>query len=192
MTGRTHDLAAFATLTAVFVSCPLVEMSVATAVTAVFANMIGGLLPDIDQEGSDLWDKIRGGNIIDEIVSPILGGHRHISHSLLGLGIVWYLSWNFLGYVGKFLIVDRYVVFMAFMIGFVSHIAADMLTRDGTPLLYPLKKCFGIPPWKIMRIKTGSFVERLLVFPGLLVFIGWMLVSHKDKLELFLRQFLKF
>ena len=69
---------------------------------------------------------------------------------------------------------------------------ADMLTREGVPLLYPWKKKFGIPPIKLMRIKTNSWVERLFVFPGLLVFTGWILITHKDKLELFVKQYLKF
>ncbi|OGD78236.1 hypothetical protein A2368_02840 [Candidatus Collierbacteria bacterium RIFOXYB1_FULL_49_13] len=192
MTGRTHDLAAFATLAAVFVASPLREMSIATAVTAVFANMIGGLLPDIDQEGSDFWDKIRGGDILDEVVTPILGGHRNLSHSLLGLGVFYWLSWQLLGYISRFLIVDQQIVFIAFIIGLASHIIADMLTREGVPLLYPWKKKFGIPPIKLMRIKTNSWVERLFVFPGLLVFTGWILITHKDKLELFVKQYLKF
>jgi len=192
MTGRTHDLAAFATLAAVFVASPLREMSIATAVTAVFANMVGGLIPDADQPGSDLYDKVRGGNMLDEVVTPLFGGHRHVSHSLVGLGVGSYLAWWLLGYLGKFLIIDRQVVFVAFSLGMWSHLVTDMLTREGVPLLFPWKKKFGIPPWRIMRLKTNSWIERLLVFPGLLTFTIWLLIKNKDKVELFLKEYLVF
>lgn len=49
MTGRTHDLAAFTALTIAIATTPIPHMSLATAIVAFSANMIGGLAPDIDQ-----------------------------------------------------------------------------------------------------------------------------------------------
>ena len=57
MTGRTHDLAALTTLTFVVATQPLSPISLATFFTAIAANMIGGVAPDIDQPTGVLWRK---------------------------------------------------------------------------------------------------------------------------------------
>jgi len=50
MTGRTHDLAAITALGVVVVlMTPEHTVTLGTAIAAVFANLIGGIAPDIDQ-----------------------------------------------------------------------------------------------------------------------------------------------
>jgi len=44
----------------------------------------------------------------------------------------------------------------------------------------------GIPPIKAMRMDTGKFMERVIVFPGLLVFTGYLLYIHQNKVLEFL------
>ncbi len=46
MTGRTHDLAAFTAMGVVVVSNPLPQITLATALVALIANMIGGIAPE--------------------------------------------------------------------------------------------------------------------------------------------------
>jgi hypothetical protein len=49
MTARTHDLAAITALGVVVLAQPPRTVTLATAIVAVFANLIGGIAPDVDQ-----------------------------------------------------------------------------------------------------------------------------------------------
>lgn len=192
MTGRTHDLAAFTALTIVFISLPEIpEMSMATAIAAFSANFIGGLFPDIDQPTSDLWDNFRLGPYVAKVIVPALGGHRHISHSIFGVCAIGFLSYHLLQFLSTIILIDMYIVWCTFMIGILSHIVMDMLTKDGVPLLWPLKWDFGIPPIKAFRIRSGKFMENYVIFPGLGVFTLYLLYLHSDKLLQFLRIYIK-
>lgn len=72
------------------------------------------------------------------------------------------------------------------MIGFVSHLVTDAMTRQGIPLLFPLPWDFGIPPFKFLRMKTGGFVELWIVVPVLILLNGYLVYEYYEKyLELF-------
>lgn len=113
MTGRTHDLAAFTALNLVIVTQPIAQFSLPTAFVAFGANMLGGLTPDIDQSTSNFWDKIRGGNVIARLISPLIGGHRFISHSILGVIIFAFIAQWVLNLLGSFIIADMEIVWMS-------------------------------------------------------------------------------
>lgn len=191
MTGKTHDLAAFTALLAVCIYLPAIpQMSAATAIAAFGANFVGGLFPDIDQPTSDLWDNFRLGPFIAKLVCPALGGHRHISHSILGVFLIGALSRLLLQLLSSIILIDMEIVWYAFMIGVVSHILTDLPTRAGVPLLWPLTCKFGIPPWKSLRMESGKFVENWIVFPTLLATSLYLLYTHQAKfLEFFQRYF---
>lgn len=194
MTGRTHDLAAFTALVIAFVYAPVIPaMSLETVVVAMGANFVGGLFPDIDQPTSDFWDNFRLGPFVAKIVVPALGGHRHISHSFLGLVIIGLGSSFLLDWTLPYILLDinADIVWNAFMIGVVSHILMDMPTKAGVPLLWPFGFKFGIPPMKSLRIESGKFVEKWIVFPGLLLFTGYLLFEHQDKVLLFIHRFVR-
>ncbi|MEK9201137.1 MAG: metal-dependent hydrolase, partial [Patescibacteria group bacterium] len=160
MTGRTHDLVAFTGMIMVLAYLPVTDMSLATAVVGFGANMLGGLGPDLDEATADIWDKLRGGSLISRIISPLLGGHRLISHSILGMWLIGIgLKW-LLAKIGAVLIVDMNIVWWAFMIGYASHLISDMLTKEGVPLLFPIPIKFGFPPFKALRITTGKIMEK--------------------------------
>ncbi len=192
MTGRTHDLAAFTGLSVYFVVFPLIDMSLATLITLLAANFIGGLFPDIDQSTGALWNRLRGGSFLGKLISPLLGGHRLITHSILGLVLTGYLLRWILEVLHNVLLVDMNIVWWGFMIGFVTHLFMDMLTRDGIPLLFPIPVKFGIPPIKSMRPKTGGLFEKILVFPGLILINGLLVYGNYEKLLTFLKLFINF
>jgi len=107
MTGRTHDLAAFTALNAMFIAeAAPPDISFATLAAAVGANMIGGLLPDIDDATSDIWDKVRGGSFLGKLIKPLVGQHRMLSHSILGMVIVGFLSEWFLNWLATIVLVN--------------------------------------------------------------------------------------
>ncbi len=192
MTGRTHDLAAFTGLSVYFVIFPLIDMSLATLITMLAANFIGGLFPDIDQSTGALWNRLRGGGFLGKLISPLLGGHRLITHSVLGLVLTGYLLRWVLEVLHSVLLVDMNIVWWGFMIGFISHLIMDMLTRDGIPLFFPIPVKFGIPPLKSMRPKTGGLFEKTLIFPGLIIANGMLIYYNYEKLLTFLKLFVNF
>jgi inner membrane protein len=191
MTGRTHDLAAFTALTYVIVTQPITEMSLGTALIAFTANMIGGLAPDIDQSTSSVWRRIRGGSILGRLISPLIGGHRLLSHSIIGVIMAGFILEVLLNIASSFLIVDHDVVWWAFMIGFVSHLIMDSFTREGVPWFFPIPISLGIPPLSFLRMKTGGLVEKSFVFPALLFINGYLIYMNYNKFLDFITNHIK-
>lgn len=189
MTGRTHDLAAFTTLTYIIATQPLMTMSLATAAVAIAANMIGGVFPDIDQPTGKIWHQVPAGGIVGRLFHPFLGAHRTISHSLLGAFLASLLVKAILTYTHTFLLVDNNIVYLSFMLGFMSHLVMDSFTKEGVPWLFPIPIKIGVPPIKAMRITTGKFIETIIVFPGLLLFNGYLIYMNYGKFLDFIRHY---
>lgn len=187
MTGRTHDLAAFTAISFIVATQPISHMSLATAFVAFSANMIGGLAPDIDQSTGALWKKISLGTFLGKIISPIFGGHRHISHSILGIVLFGVLSKFFLLLISGVLIVNMDIVWYAFMIGVLSHLITDTFTHSGVPWFFPIPINLGIPPIKALRFRTGGLVEKGIVFPGLILFNMWIFYAYHLQIIDFLK-----
>ena len=68
------------------------------------------------------------------------------------------------------------------MIGFASHLIMDTFTHEGVPWLLPVPVKFGIPPFRFLRIPTGGFMERFVIFPGLAIFNVYLYYSHYSKI----------
>lgn len=83
------------------------------------------------------------------------------------------------------------IVWWAFMIGFVSHLLMDTITREGVPWLFPIPIHIGIPPFKFMRIKTGGMIEKSIIFPGLILANGYIYYHNYGHVLTFLRHFAK-
>src|SRR5690606_5860825 len=116
--------------------------------------------------------------ILAKIVKPFIGKHRMFSHSLLGMAIFGLLLHYLLIWVNTFVLVDMHIVWWAVMIGFGSHLIADALTKQGIPLFFPLPWEFGIPPIELLRMKTGGFTEKYIVFPGLIILNGVLIYQN--------------
>jgi membrane-bound metal-dependent hydrolase YbcI (DUF457 family) len=88
-------------------------------------NFIGGLAPDIDQPTADLWNRLPAGGVWGRVFYKFLGGHRFISHSLLGVFLFGFLLHLLLNAMSSVVLVDMNVVWWSFMIGFVSHLLME-------------------------------------------------------------------
>lgn len=181
MTGRTHDLTAFGALVLVLATQEIPQVSLATAVVGLGATMIGGLAPDLDEPTAKLWKKLPAGSIFSQIVKPLLGGHRMISHSLLGIFVIGQVVNWILARVGTVVLVDMDIVWWAFMIGYVSHLLIDTITKEGVPWFFPIPLKIGFPPIKSLRITTGEMAEKAIIFPGLMVGIGYLIYQNYGK-----------
>jgi inner membrane protein len=173
MNARTHDLAAIAALTVVvIVESPLPPLSLATVLLALFANQLGGIAPDIDQPTAPFWRNLPVGGFFGRLIAKMLGGHRFLTHSLLGVMLLGFLvHWLlvFLQPIMPHVQIDY--VWWAFIIGMLSHLVMDTLTKEGVPWLLPIPVKFGFPPLRKFRITTGKAVENFIVFPLLLVLL---------------------
>lgn len=188
MTGRTHDLAAISALGAVVWFEPIQTITLATALIAILANQIGGILPDIDQPTAPLWKNLPIGKFVGKSVDALLGGHRYISHSLIGLtvfGALAYLILNFLHPSMPHLNIG--LVWWAFMVGILSHLILDSFTKEGVPWLLPITRKFGFPT-KSLRITTGKSFETLIFFPAMLLLDIWFCISHYQFILAFIHQ----
>ncbi len=120
------------------------------------------LLPDIDHPKSFLGQRLRW------ISKPIARacGHRGFTHSLLAIFVllaVFYLKVP----ENAWLPVDA---LQGMVLGYLSHILADMLTPAGVPLLWPCRWRFRFP---IVTPHKNNQLERVLCMV-LFVFAVWM------------------
>lgn len=182
MTARTHDLAAITALGLIVLNQPAKHVSVAAAILVVLANQLGGIAPDIDQPTAPFWRNLPVGKFFGKVFDKILGGHRFITHSLLGLGLLGLLLHLLLVFLTPIMpSVDTGYVWWAFMIGALSHLIMDTFTKEGVPWLLPIPIKFGIPPVKSLRITTGKWMEKFIFF-ALLVFDVWYAQAHYQTL----------
>ena len=118
-----------------------------------------------------------------------MGGHRFLTHSLIGVFGFSVLARMFLAFIHPLMPnVDMGLVWWAFMIGVFSHLVMDSLTEEGVPWLLPIPIKFGFPPIKRWRIKTGHWFEKVVVFPGLILIIAWLAASHYEYLVYLIHQ----
>ena len=181
MTGKTHQAIGLAAASAVyFASQPTTPLTWSIAGTVLVGAFIGSLLPDIDQPTSNFWQSIPLGDVGKSIVPKTLGGHRNLSHSLLGIALFYVIS----SIIASYLLsnnIDHAILLQSLLAGFIAHLVADMITVHGVPLLWPFGHAMGFPPKPFdgVRIVTGKWFENLVVFPLSLILLGYILLSHR-------------
>jgi len=100
-----------------------------------------------------------------------IGGHHA---DLFGLGLAALVLWQ--GWdLEKVTPWHVSVLAVCVCLGMLAHIAGDMLTHDGCPLLYPLSRYdFGLLPEPV-RITTNKLAERWVISPLLLIALAYFL-----------------
>jgi len=187
MTARTHDAFAFASLLTIAILYPPETLNLATLMTSLVANIVGTLIPDMDQASNRLWDLLPAGDHVGKIFRRIFLRHRTLSHSLLGAFLIYkVLEWGLPKLLNSNFI-DVHIVFLSVMIGYGSHLIADGLTKDGIPLFFPFPLSIGFPPISSLRITTDSWVEKFLVLPCVAGYVVWLFTQNQEKLLQILR-----
>lgn len=119
---------------------------------------LGALLPDIDHPSSWVGRRLP---VISRPLAAMIG-HRGVTHSLIAVvTCVVFLRWEGL----RRLVIDPLVV------GYLSHLAADLLTTSGLRLTWPSPKRQAIG-----LCRTGSFAETLIV-AGVAIGAGFHLLQ---------------
>jgi inner membrane protein len=120
----------------------------------------GSLLPDIDHPSSWVGRRTRP---ISTAIASVLG-HRGITHSaiaVIGLTILLLHAGYRRGGVA------------ALAVGYLSHLAADMLTPRGLRLAWPLRGTWGLP-----LCRTDSGMEPFIVTILVCGIVWWLLPRH--------------
>jgi inner membrane protein len=190
MKARTHDVAAATALLGVIVALPeLPTVRLSTVIVVIIANQFGGIVPDIDQPTAPFWRNLPIGGVVGKIIAKMLGGHRFLTHSLLGLALVGFLAHLLFTFIQPIMPkVQLDYAWWALMIGMLSHLIMDTFTKEGVPWLLPIPIKFGFPPVKRFRVTTGKWTENLIVLPVLLVIAGALCAYRYGYLLLFLHQ----
>lgn len=177
--GTTHQLVALLSALWLLTLYP-VSLTPLLAVLAILAVMIGALTPDLDQPAANLFRRTIGGKVIHKLFTAFSGGHRHFTHSLLGIiAIGALLRWGIFELVQPTYHPQALVLWYAFMIGYISHPIADTLTDRGVPWLWPLSWDIKVPPGpEELRVTTDSFVEKILVRGALIIAMTFLVVAH--------------
>lgn len=180
MTARTHDMFAVAFLTTAFVVSPPGSISASTLFASLVGNVVGGLIPDIDQASNRLWDLLPAGNFLGKIFRHLFLSHRTISHSLLGGFLLFKALEAVLPKIFNAQYVNTDILLVAIILGFVSHLFADSLTKEGIPLFFPFSIKVGVPPLRFLRVGTDTWVEHLFVLPIVISYVVYLFVNHKN------------
>jgi len=191
MTSRSHDAFSFASLLTLAVYYPPNSLSFSTLGVSLIGNIVGGLLPDLDQASNRLWDLLPAGNIVGRFGRKLFLSHRTLSHSILGGYLLYRILEELLPRILNPSFINVNLVIFSMMIGYLAHLLADSLTEEGIPLFFPFKIMLGFPPIPSWRIKTGGWFEKLLIFPGLVVYLVWFSIVNQAVLVKILRLMVK-
>jgi inner membrane protein len=141
----------------------------------VLSALAGALAPDLDKP-SGPWGKM--------LVANTLGGHRHLSHCLLGAALAAALVYGLMVLLANTLGFAGGLLWLGFVVGYLSHILLDALTVDGVPWFYPLSRtASSLIPISELRVRTGGLVEQFLVLPALLMTIAWLGIDQSNALR---------
>ncbi len=139
-------------------AAPLLHLAPADPVYLGLA-VTGSLLPDIDHPHSWVGRRARP---FSTVIAATLG-HRGVTHSAVAvIALLMLLAQG-----------GRQALGSALAVGYLSHLAADMLTPRGLRLAWPLRRTWGLPV-----CRTGSPMEPLIVL-ALVAGIVWWLLRHR-------------
>ena len=116
----------------------------AAAPSCLGLALLGSLLPDIDHPKSWLGRRVRP---VSSGIAAVLG-HRGVTHSAIA---ALACAWGLHGGAPKWIAAPLTV-------GYLSHLAADLLTPRGLRLAWPLRTTWAFP-----LCRTGSPFEPLIV-----------------------------
>ncbi len=187
MMATTHQMIALLAALWLLIQYPI-SPGITIAILTIIAVMIGALTPDLDQPTANIWKRVLGGRAVGNMFQWFSGGHRHMTHSLIGITLIgWATHWIATNLISPEFTRQALVIWTGFMIGYISHPIGDTLTDQGVPWLWPFHLKIKIPPGpEEVRVTTDSWVERLIVRGGLIVAMALLLTQHWQVLKNFL------
>ena len=139
MMGKTHLIIGIGSGLA---AALLLHYSIEQASLLTVAAAAGSLLPDIDHPKGMIRQKL---GIFGYPLNIL--PHRGPTHSLLAVVLVALLY-----------VVSHHLLALGLLVGYVSHLVADMITVEGIPLFFPLNRSYI----SLLPIRTGGIIERVI------------------------------
>lgn len=136
MTGKTHITGGIAA------SLAFAQITHYDPAVLLITGVVGSLLPDICHGGSKIG---RLFPVLSKTIN-LLFGHRTFTHSLLFLFLMAALLQSF---------IPNESVTAGILIGMASHLALDMVTKNGIKLFFPVNLTVRFP----ITATTGGFAE---------------------------------
>ncbi len=131
MKGTNHMIAGACTAGCLVTSAVLQQnVGIIPIAGMAVAAVVGSLFPDIDSRTSKLGKKMK----IASFLASKFFGHRGFLHSPLFVVLTYLLCWVIFKYNG---ILEYSYIYGGFIAGMLMHLACDMTTKGGIPLLYP-------------------------------------------------------
>ena len=146
MMARSHVVVGAAAWIA---TAPLLKLPPFDAVLLAVA-VAGALSPDLDHPQSWVGRRTRP---VSTMLAALLG-HRGVTHSALAVLGLAALAFQ----VGALQAGPWRGAAWAFVVGYLSHLAADLLTPRGLRLAWPLRRTWSLP-----LCRPGSAMEPLIV-----------------------------
>ena len=137
MTGKTHQIVGICAGFTYYITQTNSSYNPATLGAVVIGSHFATLLPDIDTAAGKFWQSIPYGKYFGRVIDPFLE-HRNLTHSILGIGIVFYGLRYLLDISPDYWGWDKPLLLTVWMIAFISHLLIDMITVQGIPLFFPL------------------------------------------------------
>jgi inner membrane protein len=145
------------------IACGVAGTDVTTAAAVIGVTSVSALLPDLDHPSAKLSRALGPvGWVVSRVVSRVGGGHRGLTHSLLGLVLAGVILVPVVAVTGW-----PWWMLGAIVLGCATHILGDMCTESGVPLGWPNRR-----DWRIATLDTGGWVEAVTVVPACTVIIG--------------------
>ncbi len=135
----------------------------------IIIGAISALLPDLDASESKIKNLRIGGYIgrtkiwfkpflpIAFVISSIFC-HRGVMHSMLILVLFS---------IGLTSVIPQTYssITLVIILGYLSHLILDALTKSGIEFLWPIKKRLGLLP-KTLRVRTGGIIDNIFLLVG--------------------------
>jgi inner membrane protein len=119
--------------------------------------VVGSLLPDVDHPASWVGRRTRP---VSTALAAVLG-HRGVTHSAIAIAVLTFV----LLHAG----LHRNLA-CALAVGYLSHLAADILTPRGLRLTWPSRRVWSLP-----ICRTGSLTEPAIVLAFCSASTWWIL-----------------
>lgn len=183
MTNKTHQVIGLTVATSVWLATTDNPATIPVISAIVLGTVIGSAFPDLDQPGAKLWRELPMGRLFGYASSKLMGGHRNLSHSLLGVGLFALLIQAITPFFPETTL-PHAIFSQSALVAFSAHVAADAVTVMGIPLLWPYGHYVGFPPHPFhgARIVTGKWFENLVILPATVLLLVSVIAWHADRL----------
>ncbi|MFB7304607.1 MULTISPECIES: metal-dependent hydrolase [Bacillati] len=169
MQYRTHFV------TSLSVTLPIMTSTDTLSIGSVLAVGLGAVFPDIDEPHSWIGCRTRG---ISDFLNKVFG-HRGITHSLMGILIVFLTIALMVG-LSPF----KASIGLYFILGYILHIVGDSFSKSGVKWLVPFSEKSFQSGMGVVWYRTGSKIENLIFLGSVLILIMYIKVLDFNTLHL--------